>query len=141
MIVRKQKPITFDNKAGAIFSTDALIDAVIWYTHTYFERKPVAAVKRVFMHGKYPAVSVHGKKLHIHRLLFTVFKRGLQSNEYVHHKDGNKLNARLNNLELISASKHQKMTNKGRKQSPDHVAKRTAAMKRTRYENPELLKA
>jgi uncharacterized phage protein (TIGR01671 family) len=46
------------------------------------------------------------------------------------------------NPELLkSASQHQRITNKGRKQSPDHIAKRTASMRRTRYENPELLTA
>lgn len=66
----------------------------------------------------------------------------------VHHKNGNKLDNRRENLELMSASDHQSITNKGRKQTAEWVKKRitkTADAKRGKkypkniYENPELL--
>ena len=63
-------------------------------------------------------------------------------NEYVHHINGNKLDFRLENLELIQPSKHQSLTNKGRKQTKEHIMKRINAVSMTRYghmvyENPE----
>lgn len=140
MIVNEQKPITFSNPLNVIFDEKLLAEAVLWYADTHYAGKPVVGHKTVYMWGRYPAVAIHHSKVHVHRLVYGYhhdhhFTKG----EYVHHKDGNRKNADITNLELMDASEHQRITNKGRKQSAEHVAKRTAAMKRTRYENPELL--
>ncbi|MCK5236489.1 MAG: hypothetical protein KAR06_05825 [Deltaproteobacteria bacterium] len=140
MIVNEQKPIVFINKCEAIFKDWQLEDAILWYA-----LRPVCRVKSVFLHGRYPAVSIHGEKLHIHRLIFSWhFKRRLRRHEYVHHKDENNLNAKLSNLEIMLSKKHQSHHNKGRKQSVEHVQRRINAVSLTRYghivyETPELL--
>ena len=135
MIVHKQKPLQFNSPADVLFDAAELKVAILWYSS-----KPVARLKHIFLYGRYYAVSIYEEKLHIHRLLMTYWlKRDLEPTEYVHHKNGNKFNNLRENLELLPASLHQSVTNKGRKQSATHIAKRTASMKRTRYENPELL--
>jgi hypothetical protein len=51
-----------------------------------------------------------GKTRDEHRIIMESFvKRKLDYNEIVHHKDGNKLNNNLENLEIISRSNHMKL--------------------------------
>lgn len=134
MIVCEQKPIVLVNTCGAIYNEELLKKAMLW-----FASEPMQQTKKVFMYGKYPAVAIRKHKLHIHRLIASYLWGGLPKESYIHHIDENKLNASQENLGLMSVSDHQRITNKGRKQSPEHVAKRTTSMKKTRYENPELI--
>ena len=135
MILNRQKPIQFNSPVEVLYSVEDLKKAILWYSE-----KPVARLKHVFLYGSYYAVSIYDEKIHIHRLLMMFWlQRDLEPDEYVHHINGNKFNNMRENLEVMSASQHQRITNVGRKQSPEHIAKRTASMKRTRYENPELL--
>lgn len=148
MIVNKQKPVEFRNKCSAIFDEQVLKDAILALAKKY--EKPTARLKDVFMHGKYPAISYQGQKIHIHRLLkcYELNKTFLWRDEYVHHKNGNKLDARLENLEVMKESEHQSHHNKGKIVSDETKRKHTENNKRlwnTRwkhrriYENPELL--
>jgi hypothetical protein len=110
MIVKMQRPIQFQNDCGCIVDLKELERAIFWYTN-----KPVFSKKRIFMHGKYPAVAIHNEKIHVHRLLMMYWKnRRLRKDEYVHHVDENKLNASKDNLDLIPEKLHQSMHNKGR---------------------------
>lgn len=138
MIVTSQKPITLVNTCGAIYDEQLLIEAMLWFT-----TEPMVATKKVFMYGKYPAVAIHRHKLHIHRLIMAYLNNGLPRSTYVNHKDENKLNSSVDNLELLDASTHQRLTNLGRKQTKEWVAKRLANSWKTRkaiYENGDLLK-
>ena len=129
MIVTHQKSIRFNNTCGCVVDCVLLEKAVIWY-----QDRPTSANKKIYLHGKYPAVSIHRTKIHIHRLLMSYMKRRILSRcEYVHHKDENKLNATITNLEIQDASHHQSITNKGRKQSPSHVERRINATSLTKY--------
>ena len=119
VIVRVQKPIEFINKCNCIVDYSDLEKAILWYTN-----KPVARLKTIYLHGRYPAVSIHKEKIHVHRLLMMYWEqRKLRSEEYVHHKDGNKLNALRENLEILYVSEHQSLHNKGKKLTESHKNK------------------
>lgn len=64
MIIKEQKKIEFINDCNCIVDYDELRKAIIWY-----QNKPTARIKHIYIHQKYPAVSIHNKKIHIHRLL------------------------------------------------------------------------
>lgn len=144
MIVRFQKKIEFVNNCNCLVEYETLEKAIKWYSD-----KPVARLKHIFLHGRYPAISIYGDKIHIHRLLTMYFlKSDLEREIYIHHIDGNPLNNMGVNLEVMTSSYHQSITNKGRKQNPDWVKKRitkTANAKRGKkypkkiFENKELL--
>lgn len=119
MIIKEQKPIIIKNQCNAIFDEEELKRAILWYSD-----RPVSRIKTVYMYGQYPAVSIYFQKIHIHRLLMMYWlQRDLNRDEYIHHKDGNKLNATKENLELIDASIHQSLHNKGRILSKEHKRK------------------
>lgn len=125
MIVTYQKPIEFVNNCGCIVDYDELEKAILWYSE-----KPVTRLKTIYMHGRYPAVSIHEEKIHVHRLLTMYWEdRTLPREEQVHHKDENKLNALRENLEVIYEGEHQSLHNKGRKFSDEHRRKIAIANK------------
>ena len=58
----------------------------------------------------YEMSSKHGKNIRKHRLVIAEhLGRELSSDELVHHKDGDKRNNRLENLEILSRSEHVKV--------------------------------
>lgn len=119
MIVKFQKPIEIINNCQAIYNEKDLKEAIIWYSS-----RPVTRIKTVYMHGVYPAVSIHEQKIHIHRLLMMYWeKRQLDTKEFVHHKNENKLCALRENLELLPCSIHQSYHNKGKTLSKEHREK------------------
>ena len=109
MKVIQQKQIKLINDCGCLLDEDELISAILWY-----QKKPTAQRKHIYMHAAYPTVSIHKEKLHIHRLLMLYWNKGnIPIHKQVHHKNGNKLDARRSNLILVDAGKHQSMHNKG----------------------------
>ena len=55
----------------------------------------------------YKAIKVNGKKIDEHRYIMEQYLgRKLEKDEVVHHKDGNKRNNNIENLELTTRSKH-----------------------------------
>lgn len=54
----------------------------------------------------------------------------IDANFYVHHIDGNKLNANLENLELIDSKRHQSYHNKEKKLTKEHRKKISEANKK-----------
>lgn len=119
MIVKIQKPITIRNNCDCIVDENELINAILWYS-----KKPVVSQKSIYMHGKYPAVSIHNEKIHVHRLLMMYqLRRRLKTREYSHHKDGNKMNATIDNLLLLESSEHQHLHNARKTLSMEHRQK------------------
>lgn len=109
-MVKEQKQIYFINDCGAKVDYNELANAVLWYA-----KSPLMDQKHIFMYGKYPAVSVHKEKIHIHRLLMMYWlDSNLPKCYFVHHIDGNKLNALKGNLSLVFCSTHQSYHNKGK---------------------------
>lgn len=65
-----------------------------------------------FKTGGYICVNKRGwkKEIRLHKYLMEKYlKRKLSPKEHVHHIDGNKLNNKLNNLVVLSCSKHRKV--------------------------------
>ena len=58
----------------------------------------------------YRLISVNGKLVLEHRYIMSqVLKRPLERSEHIHHLNGDKLDNRLENLELIAADEHGRM--------------------------------
>lgn len=56
--------------------------------------------------GNYLNVSIGGKQYSLHRLVAKTFLPNLENKSFVNHKDGNKLNAKLSNLEWVTESEN-----------------------------------
>jgi len=129
MTVKIQRPLVFENLCGALFDEELLGKAIL-----VAAEKPVLRVKTIFIHHNYPAISMHGKKIQIHRFLWQyVHGITLPRCYYVHHKDGNRLNALVDNLELMKDCDHPVYHLKGKKQDPEFARRRTAASTFVRY--------
>ena len=61
---------------------------------------------KVYMDGSYPAIFLNGKNVHIHRLEWQKHNGNIPKGYVIHHKDENKLNWNINNLELLSRADH-----------------------------------
>lgn len=119
MICKEKKDIIFKNDCGAIVDENLLRSAICWYSS-----KPVCKIKHIYIHANYPAISIYDKKIHIHRLIkMYLLGTDIEKGYYVHHIDGNKLNALSENLEIISASEHQSFHNKHKILSEEHKNK------------------
>lgn len=114
MIVKNQKKIEFINDCNCIVDYNELEKAILWY-----QEKPTSRLKHIYLFGKYPAVSILNKKIHIHRLLMMYWNNNkeLSRELYVHHIDENKLNADKNNLIFMECKIHQSKHNKGKTSS------------------------
>ena len=58
------------------------------------------------MNGEYPAIFLNGKNVHIHRLEWEKYNGAIPKGFIIHHKDENKLNWNIENLEMIKRSEH-----------------------------------
>ena len=63
---------------------------------------------KVYMNGKYPAIFINGKNTHIHRLEWEKYNGAIQKGCVIHHKDGDKMNWDISNLELLTRAEHVK---------------------------------
>ncbi len=119
MIIKEQQHITIVNCCNAIYDSNTLRLAILWFTN-----KPVYRVKTVFMYGKYPSVSIYDRKIHIRRLIMMYkMQCDIPDGYLVHHSDGNGMNSGIENLLLMEISAHQSLHNKGKTLSDEHKAK------------------
>lgn len=110
MTVKIQKAIKFKNICNCKVDYKELEKAILWYAEN-----PVQSIKKIYMHGNYPAVSVGKEKVHIHRLLMSYWlNTELPTYFYVHHINENKLDARKENLTIVFMTTHQSEHNKGK---------------------------
>tara|TARA_R110000851_G_C12799304_1_gene537273 strand:- start:8 stop:442 length:435 start_codon:yes stop_codon:yes gene_type:complete len=139
-----QRPIVFNNTSNCIVDYLELEKAILWY-----QKEPSKSKKKIYLFGFYPAVTIKKEKIHVHRLLMMYWEgRLLKRKEYCHHKNHNKLDCTKSNIEIINASLHQSMHNKGKKISEEHKEcirksnkKRigTTYKKRNIHENKDLI--
>lgn len=61
---------------------------------------------KVYMNGNYPAIFLNGRNQHVHRIEWEKHNGKIPKGFIVHHKDENKLNWSIENLELLSKSEH-----------------------------------
>lgn len=61
---------------------------------------------KVYMDGKYPAIFLNGKNTHVHRLEWIKHNGEIPNGYVIHHKNENKLDWDISNLELHSRSTH-----------------------------------
>lgn len=119
MTVKRQEKIDFSNECECLVDYSELEKAILWY-----QKKPSLRRKKIYLHGHYPAVSIHNEKIHIHRLLMQYWLKTRIPFEYsVHHLNENKLDARKENLSLILNKAHNRKHNKGRIFSESHRRK------------------
>jgi hypothetical protein len=118
-MIKTQKEIEFINSCNCIVDYELLKKAMFWYCS-----KPLYSKRVIYIHSNYPAISIYDEKIHIHRLLMMYkLQSDIDTNYYVHHIDGNKLNADIDNLELIDSKKHQSYHNKEKKLTKEHRKK------------------
>ena len=78
---------------------------------------------------KYKAIKVNGIKRDEHRYIMEQYLgRKLSRNEVVHHKNGDKRDNRIENLEIMSLSEHTKNHQMGRTHSEKTKQKLSTAM-------------
>ena len=79
-----------------------------------------------------------GNTIDQHRLIMeTHLGRKLLRKEVVHHKDGNKLNNDIQNLELMSLSEHARLHQKENWQNPDFRKNQSEKMKQWHAKQPK----
>ena len=118
-LVKEQKKIDFINDCNAIVDYEELENAILWYSE-----KPTISKKHIYLHGVYPAVSIGKEKIHIHRLLMMYWLKSKIPSEFsVHHINGNRLDARKENLSVVLNSAHASKHNTG-KEITDKMRKR-----------------
>ncbi len=97
------KKMIFSNECNCIVDEELLSKAV----DTYCRRKNVycKSQHRITLHNSYPTIIISRKHLYVHDLL-RMYLFTTREKYVVHHKDFNKLNNAIENLEYISASRH-----------------------------------
>lgn len=108
-MIKEQKKIRFINDCNTKVDVDLLEQAVIWYAGS-----PVASIKHIYKHGNYAAVSIFKQKIHIHRLIGLFLMKEKSCKDHFHHKNGDKMDNRIENIERINPSVHISRHQKGR---------------------------
>ena len=63
---------------------------------------------KVYIDGKYPTIYLNNKNCHLHRYVWEQVNGPIPKNMIIHHKDFNRGNWSLDNLELLTRAEHMK---------------------------------
>lgn len=61
---------------------------------------------KVYIDGKYPAIYLNNKNYHLHRYVWEQANGPIPKNMVIHHKDFNRGNWSLDNLEMLTRAEH-----------------------------------
>lgn len=76
------------------------------------------------MRSRYHKIRVHGVQMPLHRhIMEQHLGRKLQSDEAVHHLNGNRYDNRIENLVVMKFREHSRLENEGKTLTPEHRAK------------------
>ena len=103
----------FENECECIVDYETLYKAVdnkCKSINCYFHDK-----YRIVLRNGYPAVCINRKWFYVHILIAEYVNGGIRNGYVVHHKDKNKLNALIENLEIMTSLKHVRNHGKERK--------------------------
>jgi len=99
----------FNNRCSCIVDLELLSDAMIWLAGG----KTYGSKRSIFIRSSYPAVCLLGTKYFVHHLIYmyTMLEKrvpsGVGKHTHVyHHRDGNRLNASVGNIEKQSCGDH-----------------------------------
>lgn len=114
-LIDKETP-SFENSCNAIFDEKLLYEAIDWkcqLLNKYCHKK-----YKVYLCNGYPCISIGHEKIKIHQLLGEYLFGKIRNGYVIHHKDGNKLNNRKENLQYISNVLHAQIHHKGKEYTP-----------------------
>lgn len=69
----------------------------------------------------YRAITINNRRVYEHRLVWEQHYGEIPKGYHIHHKNGNKLDNRIENLVMISNSEHQKIHSKGNNFGKDRI--------------------
>lgn len=103
----------FINECGCICDTDALIVSII--NKCKKQNKQVKDCYRIMLRNGYPSVCIAHNRYYVHRLVWEGVHGVLEEEQIIHHKDQNKLNNNINNLECLTNEQHSQLHGAARK--------------------------
>ena len=125
------KDIEFTNNCNCNVDYTLLNKAMKWYGGD----KTQHSKKCIFLNQTYPTVTIGNEKVRVHRLLMMYqVKKRLESNICVHHKDENRLNAQVDNLQKLTKGKHQALHLTGKPRSEEVKKKISETMRKRKNE-------
>lgn len=114
LAIEKQIPKNyFVNECECIVDYEILykaVDGKCKALNCYFHDK-----YRIVLRNDYPAVCINRQWFYVHILICEFMNGGIRKGYIVHHKDKNKLNAMVENLEVMTNRKHLKQHGEERK--------------------------
>lgn len=133
----------FDNTCNCIFEDDVLEAAIIQECNSR-GIEPKNNYK-IYLYRGYPGISIKHDKVSVHRIIANYMAgQRLSSNISVHHIDGDKLNDRVSNLQILRKELHSKEHNfvqfVDKKKLTENAAKGSEARKRHDVTKEQVLR-